>query len=105
MEKTTLQWQQTSTIWGSAWHDLGNPQKAVDYYEKALSIIITVYGENHPNTATMIGNLGMAWLSLKNLKKALECIQKSYTIFQKIYGDTHPDTRAAKKMLEALKNV
>ena len=36
---------------------LGEPKKAIEYYEKALAILLKVYGENHPDTKSVIGNL------------------------------------------------
>ncbi|NIM12670.1 MAG: tetratricopeptide repeat protein, partial [Candidatus Aminicenantes bacterium] len=46
---------------GAAWDDLGDPHKAIAYYEQALKIDRNVYGEAHPAVARELNNLGEAW--------------------------------------------
>ena len=72
-------------------HDLGEPKKAIEYYEKALTIDRKVYGEKHPRVARCLNNLGGAWHSLADSKKAIEYFEKALAINRKVYGEKHPD--------------
>ncbi len=71
-------------------HDVGDAQKAVEYYEKALKIDRKVYGENHPRVATKLNNLGSAWDALGDSQKAVEYFEKALKIDRKVYGENHP---------------
>ncbi|NIM14835.1 MAG: tetratricopeptide repeat protein, partial [Candidatus Aminicenantes bacterium] len=46
---------------GEAWRVLGEPKKAINYYEQALTIDRNVYGEEHPDVARDLNNQGLAW--------------------------------------------
>jgi tetratricopeptide (TPR) repeat protein len=70
--------------------DTGNPEKAIECYEKALSIGREVYGERHPAVATDLNNLGSAWDSLGDPKKAIEYYEKALSIGREVYGERHP---------------
>jgi len=41
---------------GGAWDSLGDPKKAIVYYEKALEIDKEVYGEKHLSVARNLNN-------------------------------------------------
>jgi tetratricopeptide (TPR) repeat protein len=88
-----------------AWNSLGDYKKAIECYEKALTILKDTYGETYPNVATALNNLELAWHALGNPKKAIEYLQQAYTIFQKVYGDDHPNTRDVKESLDFLRNT
>ena len=48
----------TTTVWnnlGSAWYNLGQHEKAIEYYEKALASGLKTYGKEHPHVATCSG--------------------------------------------------
>jgi tetratricopeptide (TPR) repeat protein len=84
---------------------VGDPRKAIDYFEKALSIDRELFGENHPGVATDLSNLGLAWAALGDPRKAIDYMQKAYDIFQEILGDQHPNTKATKEVLDMLKDI
>jgi tetratricopeptide (TPR) repeat protein len=42
---------------GSAYHELGDANKAIEYYEKSLEVFTTIYGKDHPSTKTVNKNL------------------------------------------------
>ena len=45
----------------------GNNEKALEYYEKALAIDKKTHGEEHPDVATSLNNIGLVY-------KLLVCI-------------------------------
>ena len=76
---------------GSAWHNLGDAKKAIEYYTKALEIDRTIFGDAHPDVARDLNNLGSAWSDLGDAKKAIECLTKALEIDRVVFGDAHPD--------------
>lgn len=60
---------------GKAWEGIGNDDKAIEYYEKALKISFKVFGGNHPITK----------LDLKSFKIAL------WQLFRKELKNHKPD--------------
>ena len=76
---------------GKILRDFGDPRKAVDYFEQALSIGKEVYGERHPNVAATLNDLGGAWDSLGDSKKAIEYYEQALSIDREVYGERHPD--------------
>lgn len=77
---------------GLAWRHLNNFQKAIEYYERALSIDL-LYNKEHPQIALRYNNIGMAWNNpnnpQRNPKKALENLQKALNMYQQFYKDDH----------------
>jgi tetratricopeptide (TPR) repeat protein len=69
---------------------LGNAQKALEYYDKALVIRLQVYGE-HSDMARSYDNLGSAHGRLGNAQKALEYYEKALAIRLQAHGKAHPD--------------
>ena len=45
---------------GSAWHSLDQYDKAIEYYELALTTFEKVFGVDHPSTKTVASNLARA---------------------------------------------
>jgi tetratricopeptide (TPR) repeat protein len=81
---------------GAAWDAQGEPGKALEYYEQALSIDKEVYSKRHPNVATDLNNIGSAWYALGDSQRAKEYFQQAYGIFCEFHGYEHPDTRTVK---------
>ncbi|MEA3324551.1 MAG: tetratricopeptide repeat protein, partial [Euryarchaeota archaeon] len=90
---------------GTAWYDLGEHKKAIEYYERALSIDREVYGERHPAVAIDLNNIGSAWYAIGDRKRLKTYIQQAYSIFQEVYGDEHPNTRNVKRVLGCLERM
>ena len=42
---------------GMAWDALGEYQKAIEFYNKALAIFMDFFGPDHPSTKTVAGNI------------------------------------------------
>jgi tetratricopeptide (TPR) repeat protein len=57
---------------GSCYENLGENKKALEYFEKGLSIKKEVYGERHPETAVTLGCIGYCYRYLGENKKALD---------------------------------
>jgi tetratricopeptide (TPR) repeat protein len=69
---------------------LGEYQKAINYFQKALAIELQVYGEQHRHVAITYNNLGAAWDDLGEYQKAIDYYQKALAIDLKVHGDQHP---------------
>jgi tetratricopeptide (TPR) repeat protein len=76
---------------GWIYHDIGEHEKAIEYYKEALGIVKEVYGEKHPNVAATLNNLGLAWDALGEHKKAIGYYEEALAIDEKIYGRRHPN--------------
>jgi len=71
---------------------LGKPQEAKLYYEKALKIEETHYGEGHWQTAITLENLANAWGDLGDVKQKKTLLEKALKIFEAHYGEGHWQT-------------
>jgi tetratricopeptide (TPR) repeat protein len=76
---------------GITYRDLGEANKAIEYYEKSLEIDLKVFGDQHPKVAIRYNNLGSAYNDLGNANKAIEYLEKSLEIDLKVFGDQHPN--------------
>ena len=72
----------------------GNDDKALEFYEKCLSIQLKTLGENHSDIAATYGNIGIVWKSKGYLYKALEFYEKCLSIQLKTLGENHSDIAA-----------
>ena len=59
-----------------------------------LRIRQKVFGEEHPDYATSLNNIGMVNHKIGNYDKALEYLEKCLIIRQKVLGEEHPDYAA-----------
>lgn len=76
---------------GNAYADLGETQKAIEYYEKALRIAREIgdrRGEGHS-----LGNLGLAYTKLGNVEKAFEYLEEDLVLARQI-GDRRAEGNA-----------
>lgn len=77
---------------GLVYRNLGDYNKAFEYYFKALEIRKDVLGEKHPNTAGSYGNIGVVYHNLEDYDKALEFYNKALEIDKDVLGENHHDT-------------
>jgi len=70
----------------------GDYPKALEWFQKALTIRETVLGKEHPSTATTYNNIAGVYYIQGDYPKALEWFQKALTIMEKVLGKEHPDT-------------
>jgi tetratricopeptide (TPR) repeat protein len=73
-------------------YKLGDYNKAIEYYKKALGIYLKTIGENHPVTAISYNNLGAVYGSKGDYNKAIDYYEKALKIRLKTIGENHIDT-------------
>jgi len=78
--------------YGRIYYILGEYDKAIEYYEKTLKIILSTLGENHPNTAIVYNNIGLVLYSDGKYDTAMEQYEKSLKIKLINLEEIHPDT-------------
>ncbi len=76
--------------------ELGEYNKAIDYFNKALNIDLNTFGDNHPDTAIDYNNIGGAWKALGKYNKAIDYLQKAEKICMQFLGADHPNTKNTK---------
>jgi tetratricopeptide (TPR) repeat protein len=74
--------------------ELGEYDRAIDYYEKAFDIDLTIYGETHVNSCRNLNNLGMVWNAKGNYDKAIDYFDKALRILKEVAGEKHLDFTA-----------
>lgn len=90
-----------SEIVAASYNDLGvvfsqtDPNKALDYYDKALGIYEKLHGREHPKIAIANINLGIIYQQLKLYGDAVNSFEIAEKIWKKIYPDGHPNQALA----------
>ena len=85
------------------YHHFAANRKAINHYEQALAIDEKVYGNEHPDVARELNNLGVAYYHMGQKEKAKPYFQNAYAIFNKFYGEEHPDIQMVKEWLDDCK--
>ncbi|MCK4776807.1 MAG: tetratricopeptide repeat protein, partial [Actinomycetia bacterium] len=67
----------------------GQFDDALDDYRRAREITASIYGEEHPNTAIYMNNLGVLYYYKGDYNKALEYYYGALVIDKKFYGSEH----------------
>jgi len=75
---------------GTCEKKFGNFDKALDYYQKCLTIRLKTIGGEHPSVATSYSYIGSIWNSKGEYDKALEYFEKCLAIYLKTLGMEHP---------------
>lgn len=68
-----------------------DPDKAIEYYEKALNTYKEIHNTNHPKMAIANTNLGIAYNQLKLFGDAINYFETAQKIWEKIYPNGHPN--------------
>ena len=85
----------------ASYNDLGlvygqkDPDKGLEYYEKALAVYEKLHGQEHPKIAIAHTNLGFMYLKLKLYGDAINNFELAETIWKKIYPEGHPNQALA----------
>jgi len=77
---------------GKGFGEFADYVKALEYYQKALSIFEKVLGKEHPSTATTYNNIAGVYYKQGDYVKVLEYYQKALSIAEKVLGNKHPST-------------
>ncbi|HYG17315.1 MAG TPA: tetratricopeptide repeat protein, partial [Ohtaekwangia sp.] len=79
----------------ASYNDLGlifgmtNPDKALDYYEKALAIYKALHPGDHPKIAIANTNVGFIYASLELYGDAVNNFESALRIWEKVYHQPH----------------
>ena len=79
---------------GNAYKNLGDTQRAIEFYERALAISQKL--GNKRRSGQMLWNMAFALKELKDLPQAIACAEAALAIYDKI---EHPQAEAARKIL------
>ena len=89
------QFEQDNTVYlnaaGLIMYTLGQYDKAIEYFEKALESNLKNFGPDHPEVATNWNNLGSALDSKGEHGKALEYYEKALESNLKTFAPDHPN--------------
>jgi tetratricopeptide (TPR) repeat protein len=90
---TTLESLLVSTyLWlGDLQGELAQPFLKKNLLEKGLVLAKLTHGEESPEVARMLNNLGLAWKALGESQNAITYYEKAMAIDIKAYGDQHPN--------------
>jgi tetratricopeptide (TPR) repeat protein/CHAT domain-containing protein len=69
--------------------DLGNHDKARDYFEEARLLNLNAYGENHPNFGGFLASLASFYQQIGNYKLALQHGKRAEDILLNSLGEQH----------------
>ena len=69
---------------------MGDYEKALPLYQRALEISEKVLGPQHPDVATTLNNLAGLYESMGDYEKALPLYQRALEIREKVLGPQHP---------------
>ena len=77
--------------------------RAIEYYENALKSDIETFGEDHPNVAIRLNNLGEVWRAKGEYDRAIEYFEKALSVFRLRLGNDHPSTKLVETNLSLAK--
>ncbi|WP_420629247.1 tetratricopeptide repeat protein [Candidatus Leptofilum sp.] len=80
----------------------GSYAAAMRFYEQALAIRQQVLGDDHPDTAQSLNNMGLLLNDIGHLAEARLYLKQALTIRQQVLGDDHPDTAQSFKNMGIL---
>ena len=78
----------------------GDLDGAREYLNKAMNLLINIYGEQHPHVATCLFSIGSNYGDLGNREKATEFYRRSYEMRKVVLGESHYETQNARKQME-----
>jgi hypothetical protein len=70
--------------------------------QRALAIEEEVYGPEHPEGASTLGNLGTVQQQVGELGAARECARRAIAIFERSFGSEDPRSTMARALLASI---
>jgi CHAT domain-containing protein len=80
---------------GNLYSGMGDHDKKLEFWKKALAIRLKILGENHPDVARSYGNLALPYADAGDIDTAILYYEKVLTIFRQAYGEEHQDVARA----------
>ncbi|HEX5733727.1 MAG TPA: tetratricopeptide repeat protein [Blastocatellia bacterium] len=77
---------------GFCFYYSGGYKRALEHYEKSLSIRKQLFGERHVDTARSFDNIGNSYSGLGQLDLGLKNLEKALSIRLDLFGEHHADT-------------
>ena len=94
--RQTLFGEQSEDV-AASYNDLGlvysqmDPDKALEYYEKALAVYQKLHGNDHPKIAIANSNIGGLYRQIELFGDAINNLEAASKIWLKIYPGGHPN--------------
>jgi CHAT domain-containing protein/Tfp pilus assembly protein PilF len=88
---------ETSEETAASYNDLGlvytqnDPDKALEYYEKALPVYESLHGKQHPKIAIVNTNMGFIYRQMELYGDAINNLETALKIWKSIYPGGHPN--------------
>ena len=76
------------------YHSQGAYSQALCHDEEALKILRAVFGDNHPDVATSLNNIGSVYYSQGAYSQALSHCEQALKILRAVFGENHPNVVA-----------
>jgi CHAT domain-containing protein/Flp pilus assembly protein TadD len=86
-------------VWGTALSQIGKGKEAEPVLLKGLDIRKRTLGENHPDVASSLDNLGNLYSDLGNYPKAEPYYLQAMEIRKKAFGEYHPEVASSQNNL------
>ncbi|MEQ8426091.1 MAG: tetratricopeptide repeat protein, partial [Cyclobacteriaceae bacterium] len=87
---------ETHELIAATYNDLGlvytriDPDKALDYYDRALAVYEKLHESNHPKIAIANTNLGVIYRELEFYGDAVNSLETALAIWEHVYSQPHP---------------
>ncbi len=82
---------------------MGDYEKALPLYQRALEIYEKVLGPQHPDVATTLNNLAGLYYHTERYEEALPLLERSLKIFESKLGPAHPNFKTPNKIFRFLR--
>ena len=82
---------------------MGDYEKALPLYQRALEIREKVLGPQHPDVATTLNNLAGLYYHTASYEEALPLLERSLKILERKLGSSHPNFKTTEQNIQALK--
>ena len=84
---------------GDLFFKIAQYEKALELYEKCLTIRLKTLGPEHPDVAASYSTIGNVCYKMAEYEKALELYDKCLTIQLKVLGAEHPDVASSYNLI------